>query len=77
MSANLVTTKAGITIGCAHIPPPPQPGHGMECVQAWLLPEPIEKRRRFDSTDAVTAVALVCALVLTLLALSNNLPGAK
>jgi len=77
MRENIVTTSTGIQIGGAWTPPPPQPGHGMECVQAWLLPEPVEKRRRFDSIDAVTAVSLVCALVLALLALSNNLPGAK
>jgi hypothetical protein len=77
MRANIVTTSTGIQIGGAYVHPPPQPGHGMECVQAWLLPEPVESRFERIGHTAVVVIGLLCAAAVFIIAMRNNLPGAK
>lgn len=41
-----VTTRSGLTIGCAYTPPPPRPGSEAEQIQAALLhtPPPLAER---------------------------------
>jgi len=75
MKANIVTTSTGITIGSAYVPPPPQPGHGMECVQAWLLPEPVESR--FERIGHKVLPWALTAVIVSLAVLSrlDMLPG--
>ena len=46
-ATRITVTKAGVRIGSAYVPPPPQPSRDGEVIQSLLLPER-EQRRLLD-----------------------------
>lgn len=62
--SGLVTTRAGITIGCAWIPPAPQQSHDADAVQAALLGQESSWAERaldaFNRNTVRLMVAMVC-----------------